>query len=65
MARISLIEPDDEPALHELVRSAWRLDELALEYRDFLERFGPLDELTERHGSPDPETCFGFRTLAC
>ena len=51
-------------ALRELVRSAWRLDELALEYRDFLDRFGPLDELTERHPLPDPETCFGLRTLA-
>jgi phenylacetic acid degradation operon negative regulatory protein len=51
-------------ALRELVRSAWRLDELALEYRDFLERFGPLDGMTKRQQLPDPETCFGFRTLA-
>jgi len=51
-------------ALRELVRSAWRLDELALEYRDFLERFGPLDGMAKRHPLPDPETCFGIRTLA-
>jgi phenylacetic acid degradation operon negative regulatory protein len=51
-------------ALRELVRSAWRLDELALEYRDFLDRFGPLDGMTEPGPLPDPETCFGLRTLA-
>ncbi len=50
--------------LRELVRSAWRLDELALEYRDLLDRFGPLDEMTERHPLPDPEICFALRTLA-
>ena len=51
-------------ALQELVRSAWRLDDLALEYRDFLDRFGPLDDMPEGRLLHDPETCFGLRTLA-
>ncbi len=51
-------------ALRELTRSAWRLDDLALEYRDFLDRFGALDGPAERLPLPDPETCFGLRTLA-
>jgi phenylacetic acid degradation operon negative regulatory protein len=56
--------PGDGKALRELVRSAWQLDDLALEYRDFLARFGPLDRMQERHLLRDPETCFGLRTLA-
>jgi phenylacetic acid degradation operon negative regulatory protein len=51
-------------ALRELVRSAWRLDDLALEYRDFLGRFAPLEEMREAPLLRDPETCFGLRTLA-
>jgi phenylacetic acid degradation operon negative regulatory protein len=50
--------------LRELVRSAWRLDDLALEYRDFLGRFGPLDEMQDGRLLQDPKTCFGLRTLA-
>ena len=46
------------------MRSAWRLDDLALEYRDFLGRFGPLDGMQEGRLLRDPETCFGLRTLA-
>jgi phenylacetic acid degradation operon negative regulatory protein len=56
--------PTGSPALRELVRSAWWLDELALEYRDFLGRFGPLDGMQGRSLLRDPETCFGLRTLA-
>ena len=51
-------------AFGELVRSAWRLDDLVLEYRDFLGRFGPLDGMQEGRLLRDPETCFGLRTLA-
>jgi phenylacetic acid degradation operon negative regulatory protein len=51
-------------ALRDLVRSTWRLDDLALEYRDFLGRFGPLDEMPEAELVRDPKTCFGLRTLA-
>ena len=51
-------------ALRDLARSAWRLDDLALEYRDFLDRFGPLDGMPEGCLLQDPETCFGLRTLA-
>jgi phenylacetic acid degradation operon negative regulatory protein len=51
-------------ALHELVRSAWRLDDLALEYRDFLGRFGPLDGMQDGSLLQDAQTCFGLRTLA-
>jgi phenylacetic acid degradation operon negative regulatory protein len=51
-------------ALRELVRSAWRLDDLALEYRDFLGRFGRLDEMRDAELLSDPGTCFGLRTLA-
>jgi phenylacetic acid degradation operon negative regulatory protein len=51
-------------ALRQLVRCAWRLEELALEYRDFLTRFGPLDEMRDGLLLRDPETCFGLRTLA-
>jgi len=51
-------------ALLELVRSAWRLDDLALEYRDFLGRFGRLDEMRDAELLRDPGTCFGLRTLA-
>jgi phenylacetic acid degradation operon negative regulatory protein len=50
--------------LRELARSAWRLDELALEYRDFLDRFGPVAEMRDEELLRDPETCFGLRTLA-
>jgi phenylacetic acid degradation operon negative regulatory protein len=51
-------------ALRELVRSAWRLNDLALEYRDFLTRYGPLDGMPDGLLLRDPETCFGLRTLA-
>jgi len=51
-------------ALRDLVCSAWRLDDLALEYRDFLGRFGPLDGTPDEGLLRDPETCFGLRTLA-
>jgi phenylacetic acid degradation operon negative regulatory protein len=51
-------------ALRELARSAWRLDELVLEYRDFLGRFGPLDAMPDSSLLRDPQTCFGLRTLA-
>jgi len=51
-------------ALCELARSAWRLDELAVEYREFLRRFGPLDAMAESALQSDPRTCFGLRTLA-
>jgi phenylacetic acid degradation operon negative regulatory protein len=54
----------DSNALRELVRSAWRLDELALEYRDFLARFGPLERIQDGRLLHDPEICFGLRTLA-
>jgi phenylacetic acid degradation operon negative regulatory protein len=56
--------PTGSPALRELVHSAWRLKELALEYRDFLDRFSPLDEMQDGHLLQDPQTCFGLRTLA-
>ena len=51
-------------ALRELVRMAWQLDDLALEYQDFLDRFDPLDRMPEGCLLHDPETCFGLRTLA-
>jgi phenylacetic acid degradation operon negative regulatory protein len=56
--------PTGSAALRELVRSAWRLDELALEYRDFLDRFGPLGGMQDRLLLRAPETCFALRTLA-
>ena len=56
--------PSESRALRELVRSAWRLDELARDYRDFLGRFGPLDEMRDGRLAEEPETCFGLRTLA-
>lgn len=55
---------DARRALRELVRTAWGLDELALGYRDFLERFGPLDAMGDGTLLGDAETCFGLRTLA-
>jgi phenylacetic acid degradation operon negative regulatory protein len=56
--------PGGSGALHELVRLAWRLDDLALEYRDFLGRFEPLDAVQDGNLLQDPQTCFGLRTLA-
>lgn len=56
--------PNGGSALRELARSAWRLDELALGYRDFLDRFGPLDAMGDGTLLADSETCFGLRTLA-
>ena len=56
--------PGGSPALGELVRSAWRLDELALDYRDFLGRFGPVGEMPDGCLLRDAQTCFGLRTLA-
>jgi len=56
--------PTGGTALRELVRSAWQLDELALDYRDFLARFGPVDRMRDRVLLRDAETCFGLRTLA-
>jgi phenylacetic acid degradation operon negative regulatory protein len=55
---------DGRGALREVARSAWRLDELALGYRDFLDRFGPLDAMGDGILLGDPQTCFGLRTLA-
>jgi phenylacetic acid degradation operon negative regulatory protein len=55
---------DGSPALGELVRSAWRLDELALDYRDFLGRFGTVEEMSDGCLLRDAEACFGLRTLA-
>ncbi len=65
-AGVALARPPStgSKALQELVRSAWRLDDLALEYRVFLDRFGPLDGMPEGRRLHDPETCFGLRTLA-
>jgi phenylacetic acid degradation operon negative regulatory protein len=63
-AAFSPESPTGSQTLQDLVRSAWRLEELALEYRDFLDRFGPLDGLNNGPLRQDPETCFGLRTLA-
>jgi phenylacetic acid degradation operon negative regulatory protein len=56
--------PAGSRALRELARSAWRLDVLVLEYRDFLGRFGPVDAMGDSSLLRDPQTCFGLRTLA-
>jgi phenylacetic acid degradation operon negative regulatory protein len=56
--------PTSSRALREMVRSAWRLEELALEYRDFLDRLGPLEGMHDGDLLHDAETCFGLRTLA-
>jgi phenylacetic acid degradation operon negative regulatory protein len=56
-------QPAGRRALRELVQSAWRLDDLAFEYRDFLDRFGCLEGMLDGRPLPDPETCFGLRTL--
>jgi phenylacetic acid degradation operon negative regulatory protein len=63
-AAFPLDSPSESRTLRDLVRSAWRLDELALGYRDFLGRFGPLDEMRDGDLLAEPETCFGLRTLA-
>ena len=54
----------DGGTLRDLVRLAWHLDDLALEYQDFLGRFDPLDRMPDGCLLHDPETCFGLRTLA-
>jgi phenylacetic acid degradation operon negative regulatory protein len=63
-ARFSSEPSSQSGALRELARSAWRLDDLAREYRDFLGRFDPVAGMQDEGLLHDPETCFGLRTLA-
>lgn len=49
--------------LRALVHRAWRLDELAQRYGDFLERFRPVYRGARRARRMDPEQAFQARTL--
>lgn len=52
----------DQPLLAQ-VRSAWRLDELAARYADFVARFQPFVTAIERSATVEPEAAFVLRTL--
>ncbi|MCB9946784.1 MAG: phenylacetic acid degradation operon negative regulatory protein PaaX [Rhodospirillaceae bacterium] len=50
-------------ALRRLVRTCWNLDQLADDYRTFLELFRPILRALEGASTLDPVTCFLIRTL--
>ena len=52
-----------EWVMHEAVRQGWRVDELARRYREFLERFRPIERALKRAKVLDPQSCFQLRTL--
>lgn len=49
--------------LRELVASAWELDDLAHEYRLYVQRFRRIAELLRSSPLPTPEVCFRLRVL--
>jgi len=53
------------PALAATVRHAWDLERLDRDYRAFLERFRPIQQIIRRQPEEalDPEQCFMLRTL--
>ena len=52
-----------ERVMHETVGHGWRVDELALRYREFLARFRPIERALKRVKTLDPRSCFQLRTL--
>lgn len=51
------------PAIHDLVRECWNLDELGADYGRFLSRFRPVWRSLKAARRLDPEHCFLVRTL--
>ena len=49
--------------LQELVRECWNLESIALDYRNFVERFRPVLKAMKTTKELDPEQCFIVRTL--
>lgn len=49
--------------LNRLVRDCWNLEQLGVQYAEFLERFRPVWRAIEQADAPDPRACFLIRTL--
>ncbi len=54
--------PTSRP-LNRLVRDCWNLDQLAVEYEEFLDRFRPVWRAVRSAKRLDPQQCFLVRTL--
>jgi phenylacetic acid degradation operon negative regulatory protein len=50
-------------ALKQLVHECWNLQQLAEDYKQFLDRFRPILRALESAENLDPEQCFQLRTL--